>query len=71
MQRSGTNKAYLGDGAYVTFDGYGLMLTTENGISVTNEVYLEPAVYEALVMFVDGLRRAGEVNDAAEVSDGK
>ena len=37
-----TGKVYLGDGAYVDFDGYALVLTTEDGISVTNTVVLEP-----------------------------
>ena len=46
-------KRYLGDGAYVDFDGYGIMLTTENGISVTNEIYLEPQVYAALVQYAE------------------
>ncbi len=49
-------KIYLGDGAYVTFDGYGLMLTTENGVETTNEIYLEPNVYEALVGYVARLK---------------
>lgn len=44
-------KEYLGDGCYVDFDGYGLRLTTENGISITNEVYLDPEVYNALVRY--------------------
>ena len=38
-------KHYLGDGAYVVFDGYHIVLTTENGISTTNIISLEPAVW--------------------------
>lgn len=53
-------KVYLGDGAYVSFDGWGLSLTTENGLSTTNEIYLEPDVYAALVRFVDALRSGDE-----------
>jgi hypothetical protein len=45
-------EAYLGDGAYVRFDGYALELTTNNGIRVTNRIVLEPEVYERLVAFV-------------------
>lgn len=45
-------KVYLGDGAYAEFDGYALVLTTENGISVTNTIVLEPEVYGELVRFV-------------------
>lgn len=51
-------KTYLGDGAYAEFDGDGIMLTAENGVSVTDRVYLEPEVYRALVRFVDSLRPA-------------
>ncbi len=47
---------YLGDGAYAEFDGFGIQLTTENGISVTNRIYLEPEVYEALSLFVSRCR---------------
>ena len=49
-------KTYLGDGCYVSFDGYALELTTEDGISVTNRVVLEPEVYAALVRFVERAR---------------
>ena len=38
------NKHYLGDGAYIQYDGWGYSLTTEDGISTTNIVYLEPSV---------------------------
>lgn len=49
-------KSYLGDGAYVDFDGYALVLTTENGIRTTNRIVLEPEVYAALVRYVAGLK---------------
>lgn len=52
------NKVYLGDGAYVEHDGYGLVLTTEDGVRVLNRVYLEPEVYDSLVRYVERLRRA-------------
>jgi hypothetical protein len=43
-----TDKQYLGDGVYVAIE-YGMVkLTTEDGISVTNTIYMEPAVVEAL-----------------------
>jgi len=47
-----TRKAYLGDGAYVDFDGYALILTAEDGITVTNTIVLEPEVYAELVKYV-------------------
>lgn len=56
MSRQG--KVYLGDGVYVEFDRAPnmLKLTTENGIEVTNTIYLEPEVYTALVAYVDALK---------------
>jgi hypothetical protein len=44
-------KRYLGDGAYVTFDGCALWLTTEDGIAVQNTICLEPLGYRELVRF--------------------
>ncbi len=49
-------KEYLGDGAYVEAKYGGLQLTTENGISVTNSIFLEPEVYAALLEYVARLR---------------
>lgn len=49
-------KAYLGDGAYVDFDGYALVLTAENGIAATDRIVLEPSVYAALVAYVAKLK---------------
>ncbi len=43
-----TPKAYIGDGVYVEHDGFGLVLTTENGIETTNRIVLEPSVWNAL-----------------------
>jgi hypothetical protein len=45
-------KLYLGDGVYLTFLDYGILLTTENGIVVTNRIVLEPEVYMALVQYM-------------------
>ena len=47
------NKAYLGDGVYANFDGYHVILTTENGIETTNIVYLEEDVYLALSKYAE------------------
>ncbi len=44
-------KDYLGDAVYVDFDGYGLTLTTEDGINVLDRIYLEPDVFTALVRY--------------------
>jgi endo-beta-N-acetylglucosaminidase D len=45
-------KKYLGDGVYADIERDMIKLTTENGISVTNEIFLELEVYGALVRFV-------------------
>lgn len=45
-------KVYLGDSVYVAFDGFGLVLTTENGFGPSNTIVLEPEVYEALTQYV-------------------
>ena len=38
-------KTYLGDGVYVELESNMIKLTTENGIEVTNTIYLEVSVY--------------------------
>lgn len=53
-------KSYLGDGIYADFDGYQIVLTTENGLCTTNIVYLEPSVYQALLRYVDNLKKGEE-----------
>ncbi len=55
-------KTYLGDGVYAAFDGYGINLTTENGIQTTNEIHLEPQVLDNLNQFRESLTKR-ENND--------
>lgn len=45
-------KKYLGDAVYVDYDGYHVVLTTEDGIRSTNTIYLEPVVYDKLLDYV-------------------
>lgn len=45
-------KEYLGDSVYVKNDGFGLILTVENGLMATDTIYLEPSVYQKLVEYV-------------------
>lgn len=47
-------KKYLGGGVYVDIDGERgmLVLTTENGINVTNTIYLEYEVITDLIRYV-------------------
>lgn len=42
------DKTYVGDGVYAEFDGFGIVLTTEDGVSVSNMIYLEPDVLRAI-----------------------
>jgi hypothetical protein len=48
-------KRYIGDGVYVDFDGFAIVITTENGFETTNSIVLEPDVYEALLEWVASL----------------
>lgn len=61
-----SNKQYLGDGVYADYDGYMLILTTEDGENILNTIYLEPEVYVALTRYVEYLRQKnmrGELNN--------
>ena len=51
---NGDNKEfdYLGDGAYVRFDGFGFTVMANSHTNPTDEVYLEPSAIEALNRFV-------------------
>jgi hypothetical protein len=53
-------KAYLGDGVYADFDGFAVVLTTEDGISVQNRIVLEPEVIAAFEAYVARLRAPAE-----------
>ena len=52
-------KAYLGDSVYVEYDGWGLILTTENGLPAdpSNTIHLEPEVVDSLLDYVAGIRK--------------
>lgn len=54
-------REYLGDGVYVAYDGYQLILTAEG--SQHNVIYMDPYVYVALEAFVKKL--AGAAVEAA------
>jgi hypothetical protein len=48
------HKQYIGDSVYVEFDGYQLILTTENGYpdDPRNRIVLEPEVLDSLLHFI-------------------
>lgn len=51
------HKQYLGDGLYAAWDGWHIVLTAENGVSVTNEVYLEPDVLQRFDEYRETLKQ--------------
>lgn len=46
--RGAVLKDYLGDSVYADFDGFNVVLTTENGDGPSNTIFLEPTVLAAL-----------------------
>lgn len=49
-------KEYLGDSVYAEFDGFGIILTTNNGTGPSNTICMEPEVIEALNRFVKRMK---------------
>lgn len=51
-------KVYLGDSVYAEYDGYGIVITTENGYhdDPRNKIYFEPEIIEAFFSFVENLK---------------
>lgn len=46
-------KEYLGDGVYVEINESGdVVLTTENGLEITNRIVLEASIFQALVEYL-------------------
>lgn len=55
-------KEYLGDSVYADFDGYAIILTTENGYpdDPRNRIVMEPSVFNALINYREGLKQVGQ-----------
>lgn len=53
-------KNYLGDSVYAEFDGYDVILTTENGVQISNTIVLEPNIIHALVEFISRCKNVRE-----------
>lgn len=45
-------KDYMGDGIYIRDIGHAVILTTENGISVENEIHIEPTEWESIKRYM-------------------
>lgn len=52
---SAIRSAFLGDGAYVEWNGYAFVLYTSDGITRTNEIYLERPHIRELMAFVKSI----------------
>lgn len=46
-------KSYLGDSVYAEFDGYNIVLTTEDGFDAGNIIALDREVVERLVRYIE------------------
>jgi hypothetical protein len=55
-------KTYLGDSVYVEYDGYVIILTTENGLPIdpSNLIVMEPEVVASFLKFLERNREDGE-----------
>ena len=62
------SKEYIGDGLYAEFDGYGVTVTSEDGISVLDRVYFEPEVLDGLNNYVARRRAIIENTPPASAS---
>ena len=51
-----SQKEYLGDSVYADWDGFGIVLTTENGYGASNTICLELEVLKALNAYVDRIK---------------
>jgi hypothetical protein len=50
------SKTYVGDGVYADWNRGELILTTEDGIRVTNVIVLEPTVLQSLIDYLRHVR---------------
>ena len=50
-----TDKEYVGDGVYIQSspDGQDFQLTTENGLEVTNTIFLDRDVVRAVLEYIE------------------
>lgn len=58
-------KAYLGDAVYVSWDGFHIVLTTENGRHISNRICLDPEVWRNLMRYHERLKKLIENQSGA------
>jgi hypothetical protein len=56
-RKTGHEVRYIGDGAYVGFNGFHLVLMTYDGYHITNEIFLEPGVLTNLNKYNEEVRK--------------
>ncbi|MHB9044379.1 MAG: hypothetical protein ACYC35_00415 [Pirellulales bacterium] len=49
---------YLGDSVYADFDGFHIVLSTNNGEGPSNTIYMEPAVMDELWRYQERIAKA-------------
>lgn len=52
-----TAKSYLGEGVYVRYDGYHVVLTAEDGDRVSNRIFLDSDVLYSLECYLSALKK--------------
>ena len=59
-------KDYLGDSVYADFDGFSIVLTTENGYGPSNTIALEPNVLRALDHYREALKNRLQASEPSD-----
>jgi len=62
-------KKYLGDAVYYEWDGSHIVLTTENGINKTNEIFINEDVLWALIKMPEVSNAFAELTKEQELRD--
>jgi len=52
-EETADDEKYLGDGLYASFDGWQIKLRAPRGMAGNHEVFIEPDVWERLVVYVN------------------
>jgi hypothetical protein len=50
-------KTYIGDSVYAEIEYGQLKLTTDNGMGKSNTIYLEPEIWDSLVLWVKSVNK--------------
>lgn len=69
LQKQIEKKDYMGDGVYVRFDGFHVIMTTEDGISAQNTICLEDTVVESFERYLARIRLL--LNKYKEIKEGE